>query len=81
MQHPPSRSLRHAHAMPLNNVQHCLVIKILYTQMRHSTNSNFVLLTFDISLVFSSQPKTIDMHVGHFLGGERSHTVLGMQCN
>ena len=53
----------------LNNVQHCLCH--LYTRMRHSKQT----ATFDISLVFSSQPKTTDMHVGHVWG------VKGHKCS
>ena len=39
----------------VGNVQHCL--GHLYTLMRHSKQTATLLLTFDISLVFSSQPK------------------------
>ena len=50
-----------------HNVQHCLCH--LYTRMTHSKQTATSLFT---SLVFSSQPKTMGMHVGHFLGSQRS---------
>ena len=37
--------------------------------MRHSKQTATLLPTFDISLVFSSQPKTIGMHVGQGVKG------------
>ena len=36
--------------------------------MRHSKQTASLLLTFDSFLVFSFQPKTMRMHVGHLLG-------------
>ena len=51
----------------VNNVQHCFVI---YTLGWGTVNKTATLLpTFDISLVFSSQPKTIGMHVGQGVKG------------